>query len=115
MGIKRRDFLAGGGALAASALAASQAQSESTPEQPIRRDQEIETITPHGPGERLFGAPYCGEDLNQIAFPMGGFGAGMVCLEGTGALSKFSLRNRPDLTSEPKVFAAVASELLLTN
>jgi len=30
--------------------------------------------------------------LNQVAFPMGGIGAGMICLEGTGALTKFSLR-----------------------
>ena len=39
---------------------------------------------------------------------MGGIGAGMICLEGTGALTKFSLRNRPDLASEPKVFSAVS-------
>ena len=38
---------------------------------------------------------------------MGGIGAGMFCLEGTGALTKFSLRNRPDLGNEPHVFSAV--------
>jgi uncharacterized protein (DUF608 family) len=51
---------------------------------------------------------YGGEHLNQIAFPMGGIGAGMICLEGGGALSHVSLRNRPDLFNEPCVFAAVA-------
>ena len=59
------------------------------------------------PAERFSGI-YQGEQLSQIAFPMGGLGAGMICLEGTGGLAKFSLRNRPDLGNEPKVFAAVA-------
>ena len=38
---------------------------------------------------------------------MGGIGAGMICLEGTGALSHVSLRNRPEVFNEPCVFAAV--------
>ena len=60
------------------------------------------------PGGRRFGAPYADEYLNQIAFPMGGLGAGMICLEGTGALSHVSLRNRPEIFHEPCVFAAVS-------
>jgi uncharacterized protein (DUF608 family) len=56
---------------------------------------------------QLFNGSYEGERLSQIAFPMGGIGAGMICLEGTGALSKVSLRHRPDLNSEPRIFAAV--------
>jgi uncharacterized protein (DUF608 family) len=59
-------------------------------------------------GARAFNSIYHGDYLDHIAFPMGGMGAGMVCLEGTGALSKFSLRNRPDLGSEPKIFSAVS-------
>lgn len=58
---------------------------------------------PRRPNER-----YSGQDLNRVAFPMGGFGAGMICLEGTGALSHFSLRNRPDVFNEPLTFAAVS-------
>jgi uncharacterized protein (DUF608 family) len=54
-----------------------------------------------------FNGIYRGEYLNQIAFPLGGLGAGMFCLEGTGALTKFSLRNRPDLGNEPHAFSAV--------
>jgi hypothetical protein len=41
-------------------------------------------------------------------FPMGGMGAGMICLEGTGALSHFSLRHRPEVFNEPCTFAALA-------
>src|SRR5581483_6296115 len=36
---------------------------------------------------RNFNSCYEGEYLNQVAFPLGGIGAGMICLEGTGALS----------------------------
>ena len=49
-----------------------------------------------------------GERLNRVAFPLGGMGAGMICLEGTGALSHFSLRHRPEVFNEPCTFAALA-------
>lgn len=51
---------------------------------------------------------YQGRHLDRIAFPMGGIGAGMICLGGTGALTQFSLQNRPDLTNEPLVFSAIS-------
>src|SRR5213594_713548 len=59
------------------------------------------------PSRRTFNRPYTGEHLRHVAFPLGGIGAGMICLEGTGALSHVSLRHRPDVYNEPAVFAAV--------
>ncbi|MGB9602405.1 MAG: GH116 family glycosyl hydrolase [Limisphaerales bacterium] len=56
---------------------------------------------------RTFNGEYSGEYLNRVAFPMGGIGAGMICLEGTGALSHFSIRNRPAIFNEPCIFAAI--------
>lgn len=50
---------------------------------------------------------YFGERLNRVALPLGGMGAGMLCLEGTGALSHVSIHNRPDVYREPLLFAAV--------
>jgi uncharacterized protein (DUF608 family) len=50
---------------------------------------------------------YSGEYLDRIAFPVGGIGAGMFCLEGTGAVSHMSVRNRPDVYNEPCMFAAI--------
>ncbi|TVR48623.1 MAG: hypothetical protein EA425_13990 [Puniceicoccaceae bacterium] len=50
---------------------------------------------------------YTGEHLAEIAFPLGGIGAGMVCLTGRGNLKHWSLRHRPDLDNEPFVFAAL--------
>jgi len=54
-----------------------------------------------------FNGPYTGYNLDHVAFPLGGMGAGMVCLEGTGCLSHISVRHRPDLDNEPLTFAAL--------
>ena len=56
---------------------------------------------------RAYNGRYAGEQLSRVAFPLGGMGAGMICLEGTGALSHVSLRHRPEVFNEPCVFAAV--------
>lgn len=53
---------------------------------------------------------YAGEHLNRVAFPMGGLGAGMICLEGRGALSHVSLRHRPEIFHEPLLFSALYIE-----
>jgi len=55
-----------------------------------------------------FNAAYSGERLNRIAFPMGGIGAGMICLEGAGAISHVSVRHKPDVFNEPFMFGAIA-------
>src|SRR5258708_4452408 len=57
---------------------------------------------------RPYDAEDFGEFLNQIAFPLGGIGAGMICLEGSGAPSPVSLRNRPEGYKQPCVFGAIA-------
>jgi len=56
---------------------------------------------------RAYNSPYTGEYLSRIAFPIGGLGAGMFCLEGTGAISHLSVRNRPEIYNEPALFAAL--------
>ncbi len=54
-----------------------------------------------------FNKSYYGENIRQIAFPIGGMGAGMFCLEGNGSLSHFSLRHKPDMNNRPFIFAAL--------
>jgi uncharacterized protein (DUF608 family) len=64
-----------------------------------------------GPGAPVVRGPdavYSGEQLNHIAFPMGGFGAGMICLEGAGALTNVSVRNHPAVNNQPGLFAAIS-------
>jgi uncharacterized protein (DUF608 family) len=58
--------------------------------------------------KRPYNTPYTGEHLNRVAFPLGGMGAGMLCLEGTGALSHVSLRGHADIFNEPLMFAALS-------
>lgn len=60
-----------------------------------------------GKSNREFNSEYRNEYLNRIAFPIGGMGAGMFCLEGTGAISHVSLHHHPDLMNEPYTFAAI--------
>lgn len=57
---------------------------------------------------RQYNDSYSGENLNRVAFPIGGLGAGMFCLEGTGAISHMSVRNKPDVFNEPGMFGAIA-------
>jgi len=42
---------------------------------------------------------YTGPTLLQIAMPLGGIGAGCVCLNGHGGLQDLSIRNRPETTA----------------
>ncbi len=62
----------------------------------------------NSPEKREYNGPYSGPFLNYTAFPLGGTGAGMICLEGTGAFSHVSLRHRPGIFEEPSVFAALS-------
>ena len=61
------------------------------------------TALPHTP----YDGSYSGPRLNRVGFPLGGFGTGMICLEGTGALSEVSIRNHADVFNEPGMFAAI--------
>ena len=56
---------------------------------------------------RGFNEAYSGAYLNRVAFPIGGIGAGMFCLEGTGAISHMSVRNSPQVFHEPHTYAAL--------
>jgi len=57
--------------------------------------------------KRPYNGPYSGPYLNRVAFPIGGMGAGMICLEGTGAISHVCVRNRPEVFHEPHMYAAL--------
>ncbi|WP_018626187.1 GH116 family glycosyl hydrolase [Niabella aurantiaca] len=57
---------------------------------------------------RAYNADYEEEHLNRVAFPVGGLGAGMFCLEGTGAVSHMSINHKPEVFFEPQVFAALS-------
>ena len=56
---------------------------------------------------RAYNSHYQDAYLNRVAFPLGGIGAGMICLEGTGFLSHASLRGRPEVFNELQAFSAI--------
>lgn len=58
--------------------------------------------------QHVFNSYYSGKNLDYMAFPLGGIGAGMVCLDGTGAWSHLSVDNQPDVFNEPFAFAAIS-------
>lgn len=47
---------------------------------------------------------YSKNNLTQIAMPLGGIGAGSICLNGFGGLQDFSIRNRPNIGPLPDRF-----------
>jgi uncharacterized protein (DUF608 family) len=101
-GLPRRDFLK------ASVITAGTFGAAGWSEGGLRNRVEREPEQPPvGRSAGTYNTRYSGARLNRIAFPMGGLGAGMICLEGTGALSHLSLRHKPDVYNEPQVFAAI--------
>jgi uncharacterized protein (DUF608 family) len=58
--------------------------------------------------DHQFNGNYTGQNLNRVAFPIGGIGAGMFCMEGSGAISHLSVNNKPDVYNEPFAFAAIS-------
>lgn len=63
---------------------------------------------PSPPQPRAPDFTYSGESLAQVAFPLGGIGAGTVCLSGTGALTHVSIRHQPSVQNEPGILAAIS-------
>ncbi|MFT3705146.1 MAG: GH116 family glycosyl hydrolase [Agriterribacter sp.] len=71
--------------------------------EPVKTNNETTPQESH-----KFNTVYTGNKLNRIAFPIGGIGAGMFCIEGTGAISHMSVRGNPDIFNEPAMFAAIS-------
>ncbi len=44
---------------------------------------------------------FSGDNTLQIAMPLGGIGAGCICLNGYGGLQDFAIRNRPETSAVP--------------
>jgi len=66
------------------------------------------TVLGQDKNSHAFNSYYEGRNLDRIAFPIGGIGAGMFCMEGTGAISHLSVNNKPDIYNTPLAFAAIS-------
>ncbi len=102
MTMRRRDFLAG----AAMVLASSAQSADSSP----AFDGHPDGPAPNHASTDVMSSPriFRNAQLENIKFPLGGIGAGMICLEGAGGISSVSIRNRPELLNDPCLFAAVS-------
>jgi uncharacterized protein (DUF608 family) len=60
------------------------------------------------PDGHVFNGDYSGKYLDRVAFPIGGIGAGMFCMDGTGSISHLSVNNKPEIYNEPICFAAIS-------
>jgi uncharacterized protein (DUF608 family) len=103
----RRDFLkaTSSAAIAAAATPAISAEAPAIPTDEGR--------APFSPAELFQPGPphtYTGERTTQIALPLGGIGAGSVCMNGYGGLQDFSIRTRPETTALPSTFSANSPE-----
>jgi len=56
---------------------------------------------------REFNGAYRGDYLNRVAFPVGGMGAGMFAVEGSGSFAQMQVRHAPALFNSPNMFAAI--------
>ncbi|MDR3697728.1 GH116 family glycosyl hydrolase [Mucilaginibacter sp.] len=101
----RRDFLKNIGVGGAAAILPLGKLSLSDPHP---SDLEKASSRDGQPGKRPYNSAYTGQHLSRVAFPIGGLGAGMFCLEGSGAISHVSVKNTPDIFNEPGLFAAIS-------
>ncbi len=110
----RREFLvAGSTAALAAAVSATPSDATSTANAapgltPPDRDplpySQAELLQPGS--QRTFS----GDRATQVAMPLGGLGAGCICINGTGGLQDFSIRARPETTALPAGFTSNSPE-----
>jgi uncharacterized protein (DUF608 family) len=101
----RRTFLKTIGIGGAAAVLPKNSLSGPTPKEEDESNKEAKATAPLP--KRKYNSEYTGEYLSRVAFPIGGLGAGMFCLEGSGAIAQVSTQNRPDVFNDPGMFAAV--------
>jgi uncharacterized protein (DUF608 family) len=103
----RREFMA---ITSSAALGAAVPLAGAPPEEPANSplvpvSEEIPyssaELFDHGP-QRTFS----GDSATQVAMPLGGIGAGCICLNGYGGLQDFSIWNRPATTALPDRFSS---------
>lgn len=105
----RREFLTAGSAAAlAAAASVVGAQTDAVPLEAVNRPQgAARTSDLFDPApQRTFSE----ETATQVAMPLGGIGAGCICLNGYGGLQDFSIRTRPETAALPEGFTSDSPE-----
>ena len=106
----RREFLVAGST--AAIAAAVPATASDANERPNAAPSERESI-PFSTVELYQSGPqrtFSGDRATQVAMPIGGLGAGCICINGSGGLQDFSIRTRPETTALPAGFTSNSPE-----
>jgi uncharacterized protein (DUF608 family) len=103
----RREFLL---TTSSAALGAAVPLTSSQPDSPAADPPTtpVSEALPYSSEELFSSGPqrtFTGDSAAQIAMPLGGIGAGCICLNGYGGLQDFSIGNRPSTTALPEGFA----------
>ena len=104
----RREFLV---TTSSAALGAAVPAGGNQPDSPAV-DSPVKPVSenlPHSLEELFQSGPqrtFTGDKATQIAMPLGGIGAGCICLNGYGGLQDFSIWNHPSTTALPEGFAS---------
>jgi uncharacterized protein (DUF608 family) len=102
----RREFLVAGSSAALAAATASAANAPAEPDAlAIGADNAI-AAAPEVQFERAAQRTFGGDTATQIAMPLGGIGAGSVCMNGQGGLQDFAIHERPATTALPSVWSS---------
>jgi len=96
----RREFLVTGSSAALGAAVPLPASMSGATGAAPPNPYSVEELLKSGP-QRTFQ----GDRTSQIAMPLGGIGAGCICLNGYGGLQDFSIWNHPATTALPEGFA----------
>jgi uncharacterized protein (DUF608 family) len=106
----RREFLAGA---SSAALAAVAGTVNAQPNASVPGEPAAPLTNFYTPADLLKDASqrtFSGENATQVAMPLGGIGAGSVCINGYGGLQDFSIRTRPETTALPAAFSSNSAE-----
>ena len=104
----RREFMV---VTSSAALGAAVPLADAQPAVPVSNSDSapVSGQTPYSSKELFATGPqrtFSGDGATQVAMPVGGIGAGCVCLNGYGGLQDFSIGNHPSTTALPEGYAS---------
>jgi uncharacterized protein (DUF608 family) len=108
----RREFLVAGStaALAAATSAVSAQTNSFGSDAPAAPAIESTPYTSEDLFENAAQRTFSGDKATQVAMPLGGIGAGSICLNGYGGLQDFSIHARPATTALPASYSSNSPE-----
>ena len=101
----RREFLVAGSSAALAAATASAANATAEPDAAAIASDNA-APAPDAQFEKAEQRTFSGDTATQVAMPLGGIGAGSVCLNGYGGLQDFAIHERPATTALPSVWSS---------